>query len=62
MLAWKTTKQLFEVRLTDNSRMTAILSPTAIDGHCLIFRKWMSRQITWDKMFEYNVITPEGAT
>ena len=53
-------KTIFEVRLTDNSRMTAVLTPTATDGHCLIFRKWMSSQLTWDKLFEYNVIAPAG--
>ena len=50
---------VYEVRFSDNSRMVAILSPTAIEGHCVIFRKWMTRQITWDKLFEYNAISPE---
>jgi len=53
-------KTIHEIRLSDNSRMTAILLPTAIDGHCVIFRKWMSKQITWDKLFEYHTITPEA--
>jgi pilus assembly protein CpaF len=53
-------RTVYEVRLSDNSRMIAILSPTAIDGHSVIFRKWMSPQITWDKLFEYKAITPES--
>jgi pilus assembly protein CpaF len=52
-------KTVYEVRLTDNSRMVAILAPTAIDGHCVIFRKWMTNQITWEKLFEYKAVAPE---
>jgi pilus assembly protein CpaF len=40
--------------------MTAILSPTAIGGHSVVFRKWMTRQLTWEKLFEFNSITPEA--
>jgi len=53
-------RTVYEVRLSDNSRMIAILSPTAVDGHCVIFRKWMSSQVTWDKLIEYNAISPEA--
>jgi len=53
-------RTVYEVRLTDNSRMVAILSPTAIDGHCVIFRKWLSSQITWDKLIEYKAISAEA--
>jgi len=52
-------KTLYDVRLSDNSRMMAILSPTSIQGHSVIFRKWMTKQITWEKLFEYKSVTPE---
>lgn len=52
-------KTLYDVRLSDNSRMMAILSPTSINGHSVIFRKWMTKQITWDKLFEYKSVTPD---
>ena len=52
-------RTIYEVRFSDNSRMVAILSPTAIDGHCVIFRKWMSLQLTWEKLIELNSVTPE---
>jgi len=52
-------KTLYDVRLSDNSRMMAILSPTSINGHNVIFRKWMTKQITWEKLFEYKSLTPE---
>jgi pilus assembly protein CpaF len=53
-------KTIYDVRLTDNSRMSAILYPTAINGHCVIFHKWMSKQITWEKMLEYRVLPDEA--
>jgi len=53
-------KTLYDVRLGDNSRMIAILSPTSIQGHSVIFRKWMKTPISWDNLLEYNAISPEG--
>jgi len=52
-------KTLYDVRLSDNSRMMAILSPTSIKGHSVVFRKWMTKQITWEKLFEYKSVSPE---
>ena len=43
----------YDIRLGDNSRMIAILSPTSIHGHSVIFRKWMRHQITWEELLEY---------
>jgi len=53
-------KTLYDIRLGDNSRMIAILSPTSIQGHSVIFRKWMKTPISWDNLLEYNAISPEG--
>jgi len=52
-------KTVYEVRFSDNSRMIAVLSPTAINGHSVIFRKWMTRQFTWDTLIDYGSVTPE---
>lgn len=52
-------KMLYDVRLSDNSRMMAILSPTSIHGHSVVVRKWMTTQITWEKLFEYKSVSPE---
>jgi pilus assembly protein CpaF len=52
-------KTLYDVRMSDNSRMMAVLSPTSINGHSVVFRKWMTKQITWEKLFEYGSVTPE---
>jgi pilus assembly protein CpaF len=53
-------KTVYDVRLSDNSRMIAILSPTSIHGHSVIFRKWMRHQITWEQLLEYHSISPEA--
>jgi pilus assembly protein CpaF len=53
-------KTVYDVRLDDNSRMIAILSPTSIHGHSVIFRKWLRHQITWEELLEYKSISPEG--
>lgn len=51
-------KTVYEVRLSDNSRMVAVLSPTAIGGHSIIFRKWMTKQLTWERLIEFGSATP----
>lgn len=56
----ETGRTLYDVRLTDNSRMIAILAPTAIHGHSVVFRKWLTRQITWEKLLDYKAVSPEA--
>jgi len=51
---------IYDVRLGDNSRMIAILAPTSINGHNVTFRKWMKKQITWEKLLEYKAISSEA--
>ena len=53
-------KTVYDVRLDDNSRMIAILSPTSIHGHSVIFRKWLRQQITWDQLLEFKSLSPEA--
>jgi pilus assembly protein CpaF len=50
---------IYDVRLGDNSRMIAILAPTSINGHNVTFRKWLKKQITWEKLLEFNAISAE---
>ena len=50
-------KTIYDVRLGDNSRMIAILSPTSINGHNVTLRKWMKTQVTWEKLLEFNSIS-----
>ncbi len=52
-------KSIYDVRLNDNSRMLAVLTPASIHGHSIVFRKFMTKQISWEKLFEYNSVTVE---
>jgi len=52
-------KTIYDVRLGDNSRMIAILAPTSVNGHNVTFRKWSKRQVTWEKLLEFNSISAE---
>lgn len=52
-------KTTYDVRLSDNSRMVAVLTPTAINGHSVIFRKWFKKQLTWERLFELGAVTTE---
>jgi len=51
---------IYDVRLGDNSRMIAIMTPTSVNGHNVTFRKWMKKQITWEKLLEYKAISAEA--
>jgi len=59
-VAMEEDKTIYDVRLGDNSRMIAILAPTSINGHNVTFRKWMKKQVTWEKLLEYNAISTEA--
>ena len=52
-------KTIYDVRLSDNSRMMAVLSPASINGHSVVFRKFATKPISWEKLFEYNSVTVE---
>jgi len=52
-------KTIYDVRLNDNSRMMAVLSPAAINGHSVFFRKFATKPLSWEKLFEYNSVTVE---
>lgn len=52
-------KTVYDVRLTDKSRIMAVLSPTAINGHSLVLRKWITHPISWEKLLEYKAVSPE---
>jgi pilus assembly protein CpaF len=52
-------KAIYDARLSDNSRMLAVLSPAAVNGHSIVFRKFSARQVTWEKLLEYRAVTPE---
>jgi Flp pilus assembly protein, ATPase CpaF len=53
-------KTVYDVRFDDNSRMIAVLEPTSIHGHSVIFRKWMRTQISWQELLETRCIPAEA--
>jgi pilus assembly protein CpaF len=52
-------KSIYDVRLSDNSRMMAVLSPASVNGHSVVFRKFATKPISWEKLLEYNSVTIE---
>jgi pilus assembly protein CpaF len=54
-------RTLADVRLTEGTRMMAIIPPTAPDGPCFVIRRMLGVQassITWDKLIEWGCVTP----
>ncbi len=49
-----------DARLADGSRVLAIFPPTATNGPCLVIRKRFTSTLTWDKLLEWDFITPEA--
>jgi pilus assembly protein CpaF len=49
-----------EVRLPDESRLVAVISPTAVEGPYLVIRKADSQIFTWDNLVEWGAITAEA--
>ena len=52
-------KSIYDVRLSDNSRMMAVLSPASVKGHSVVFRKFATKPLSWEKLLEYNSVTVE---
>jgi pilus assembly protein CpaF len=48
-----------DARLSDGSRILAVLPPTAPDGPYLVLRKFFTRGMTWERLFEYNSVSRE---
>jgi len=49
-----------EIRLPDGSRFLAVIPPTALDGACLVVRKFFPQRLNMEKLYEYGAITPEA--
>lgn len=49
-----------DTRLSDGSRVLAVLPPTAVDSPYLIIRKFYTAGMTWEKLFEYKAISREA--
>lgn len=49
-----------EMRLPDDARLLAVIPPTALNSPTLVIRKPSPDKMTWERLFEYGSITPEG--
>lgn len=49
-----------EMRLPDDARLLAVTPPTALNSPTLVIRKPSLYKMTWERLFEYGSITPEG--
>ena len=49
---------IVDARLTDGSRVNAIIPPLALDGCCLSIRRFGRHVITQDEMIQFQTITP----
>ena len=48
-----------DTRLSDGSRILAVLPPTAVNGPCLVIRKVYRRKPTMAQLLEWNALSPE---
>ncbi|HJW84392.1 MAG TPA: ATPase, T2SS/T4P/T4SS family [Anaerolineae bacterium] len=53
-------KTIGEMRFPDGSRFLAAVPPPAVGGPYLVLRRPSPVQITWDKLIEYQAVTPEA--
>lgn len=51
-------RTIADVRLADGSRALAVFPPTATTGPCLVIRKWFTSTVNWDKLLQWEFITP----
>ncbi len=49
-----------EIRLPDGSRFLAVIPPTALDGACLVVRKFFPQRLDMEKLYEFNAISREA--
>jgi len=50
---------LVDARLTDGSRVNAVIPPLAIDGPSMSIRRFGADPLTWDDYVNYKSVTPE---
>lgn len=50
---------MVDARLSDGSRVNAVIPPLAIDGPSLSIRRFGTDPITWDDYVKFNSVTPE---
>ncbi len=49
-----------EMHLPDEGRLIAVVPPVALNGPMMVIHKPLPHKMTWERLFEYGSITPEG--
>ena len=52
---------LVDARLTDGSRVNAVIPPIAINGPCITIRKFPDKRLEIDELIKYRSLTPSAA-
>jgi pilus assembly protein CpaF len=57
--AFKPGETVCDTTLSDGTRVLGVLPPTAVGNPYLILRKYFTRGMTWEKLFEYGSVSKE---
>jgi pilus assembly protein CpaF len=57
-IALGTDNTFADIGLPDHSRFVGIIPPTAPSGPCIVIRKFFKASLTFEKLFEFNALTP----
>ncbi|GAB4581057.1 MAG: hypothetical protein Fur0022_38020 [Anaerolineales bacterium] len=57
--AFKPGQTVCEAQLSDGTRILGVLPPTAVGSPYLILRKFFTRGMTWERLFEYGSLSKE---
>lgn len=57
--AFKSGETVCDTTLSDGTRVLGVLPPTAVSTPYLILRKYFTRGMTWEKLFEYGSLSKE---
>ncbi|MEO0530340.1 MAG: CpaF family protein [Planctomycetota bacterium] len=55
-------RPLVDARLSDGSRVNAIIPPLAVSGPCLTIRKFPNQRLTTDDLVKFGSLTPAAAS
>jgi pilus assembly protein CpaF len=59
-VAFEPGQTVADARLSDGSRVLGVLPPTAVGSPYLVLRKFYTRAMTWQKLFEHQALSPES--
>ncbi|NUM46676.1 MAG: Flp pilus assembly complex ATPase component TadA, partial [Anaerolineales bacterium] len=57
--AFKPGETVCDTQLSDGTRVLGVLPPTAVGSPYLVVRKFFTRGMTWERLFEYGALSRE---